>query len=110
MNELSEWRAMWMVVMFDLPVITKKQKTDYRHFHEFLIDDGFTMMQYSVYGRHCATREKADAHLQRVRRSTPPQGEVRVLRVTEAQFARMAIFRDRVPTRAESVPKQLEFW
>jgi len=101
---------MWMVVLFDLPVKTKLDKYRYRRFHDFLTDDGFRMLQYSVYSRHCASREVSQAHAQRVRRATPPRGEVRVLRVTEAQFARMEIFRNSRRERSEPVPLQLEFW
>ncbi len=110
MATISKWRAMWMVVMFDLPVKTKQQKTRYRWFHDFLLDDGFVMMQFSIYGRHCASREKAETHASRVRSRTPVQGEVRILQVTEAQFERMQIFRNSSRKPSERVPQQLELW
>ncbi|MCX6504883.1 MAG: CRISPR-associated endonuclease Cas2 [Actinobacteria bacterium] len=109
-SEISKWRAMWMVVMFDLPVKTKAQKTSYRKFHGFLLNEGFLMMQYSIYGRHCPTREAAEAKSSRVHRSTPHLGQVRILRVTEAQFARMEIIENYAPKESETVPLALEFW
>ena len=109
-TSLSEFRSVWMLVMFDLPVDTKAAKTAYRHFREFLQDDGFSMLQFSIYGRHCATREGADTHAARVRRSLPPEGEVRVLRVTEAQYSRMEIFRKFERRRPEQAPEMLELW
>ena len=110
MAELSEWRAMWMMVMFDLPVKTKLDRHRYTVFHRFLLDDGFQMMQYSIYTRHCASREMSAVHAKRVRTRTPPRGEVRILPITEAQFAKMEIHRNFV--RQQPQPKQLplEFW
>ena len=110
MEPTSRWRSVWMIVMFDLPSTTKTDKANYRHFHDFLLDDGFRMLQYSVYGRHCISREKAESHAHRVKRATPPRGEVRILSVTEAQFGRMEIYRNFVKKNAETTPRQLEFW
>jgi CRISPR-associated protein Cas2 len=110
MPELSRWRVVWLLVMFDLPVKTRTDKTRYRHFHDFLVDDGFQMLQYSVYGRHCASREMALTHSDRVRRKLPRRGRVRVLHVTEAQFAKMQVFEDFTVGEPESPPQPLEFW
>jgi CRISPR-associated protein Cas2 len=101
---------MWVVAMFGLPSVSKTDKTHYRRFNDFLLDDGFSLIQFSVYGRHCATREKAEAHVQRNKTNIPERGEVRILAVTEARFARMEIFRNRRPREAEQPPQQLEFW
>lgn len=101
---------MWMLVMFDLPVKTKNDKREYRLFRGFLLDDGFGQLQYSVYGRHCASREVSETHGKRVHRAIPPRGEVRILRVTEAQFARMEIVRNYAPRPPEPTPLPLEFW
>lgn len=99
-----------MMVMFDLPVQTNVDKTHYRHFHDFLLDDGFLMMQFSVYGRHCASREIAETHQRRVGLAVPPNGQIRVLQVTEAQFGRMTIFENYVVRKPEPAPLALEFW
>lgn len=107
---ISEWRAVWMIVMFDLPVQTKLHKTRYRQFHDFLLDNGFMMLQYSIYGRHCASREKGETHARRVKRATPRQGEVRILTVTEAQFGKMQVFRNFERKKVEQPPLPLEFW
>ena len=83
---------MWIVVLFDLPTDTKKAKKQYSHFRKSLLEDGFSMMQYSVYYRHCASSENADVHLNRIRTIVPPDGEVRVMQFTDKQFARMRSF------------------
>ncbi len=53
---LSAYRFMWVVVMFDLPVDTKKARREYTRFRKKLLRDGFMMLQYSVYARHCASK------------------------------------------------------
>lgn len=96
---LSGYRFMWVVVLFDLPVDTRAARREYRIFRNKLLKNGFQMLQYSVYGRHCASEESARTHIGRVERNVPPDGEVRVLTVTEKQFERMRIFwgKRRVP-------------
>lgn len=100
----------WLIVLFDLPVGTTEHRRAYTDFHGFLQDDGFSRMQYSVYSRHCPTREHADVHAQRVKRRLPNDGEVRILRLTEAQFARMEIYRGKRRAQAPRGPGQLTFF
>jgi CRISPR-associated protein Cas2 len=67
------------------------------------------MMQYSVYMRHCASDENAAVHVSKVKASLPPDGEVRIIRITDKQFGRIQVFygKKRLPT--EQPPAQLEF-
>ena len=60
---LSGYRFMWLVVMFDLPVDTKKARRNYTRFRKQLLRDGFTKMQFSIYTRHCSSQENADVHV-----------------------------------------------
>jgi len=101
---------MWLVVMFDLPTKTNSDKQRYRHFRNLLLDEGFRMLQYSVYARHLATRERTDAKTDRILRNIPYRGEVRLLKVTEAQYSRMQIISNYKRRRPESEPPQLELW
>jgi CRISPR-associated protein Cas2 len=93
--------------MFDLPVDTKQARRNYTLFRKFLLTDGFTLMQFSVYGRHCASEENADVHLKRIERHLPPDGEVRVLAVTDKQFERMRIFWGKIRRSPTLPPGQL---
>ncbi len=77
--KVSGFRAMWLVVLFDLPVRTKPQRKRATEFRKHLLADGFTMMQFSVYMRPCASEEKAATHLERVKKAVPPLGAVRVM-------------------------------
>jgi len=82
---VSGYRLMWVVAMFDLPTDTKNARKAYTHFRKHLLDDGFTMLQYSVYARPCASKENAEVHVQRIERNLPPDGEVRILPITDKQ-------------------------
>ncbi|HMP74165.1 MAG TPA: CRISPR-associated endonuclease Cas2 [Kiritimatiellia bacterium] len=101
---------MWILVMFDLPVDTDKAKRQYVLFRKFLLQDGFTKLQFSVYVRHCASEENMQVHLKRIEAHIPPDGEVRSLWLTEKQFARMRTFLGKRRKPAPSVPQQLEFF
>jgi len=108
--ELSGYRFMWLIVMFDLPVDTKKARRQYTEFRKRLMKDGFVMMQFSVYVRHCASEENADVHTARVDQIVPPDGEVRVLRITDKQYERMRIFWGKRRKPPEKPPAQLELF
>jgi CRISPR-associated protein Cas2 len=101
------FRQMWIITLFDLPVDTKEAKRAYRIFHDLLIDDGFTMMQYSVYARHCPSPDNLEVHEQRVRGFLPDDGEVRIMTMTDSQFERMRIFRGKIRGIPEQAPLQL---
>jgi len=106
----SPYQIMWLVVMFDLPTKTKPERRRYQRFHQFLLKDGFTMMQYSVYMRFCASPENADAHRRRIQANIPPEGEVRILQLTSKQFERMEIFLGKTRVEPEKeVPQLLLF-
>ena len=101
---------MWIIVLFDLPTDTPKAKKQYQVFRSSLLGDGFSMMQYSVYVRHSASRENAHVHLLRIRQTVPPDGEVRVMQFTDQQFARMEVYRGKRRVSTEKAPVQLEMF
>ncbi len=107
---VSGYRFMWLAVMFDLPVDTKKARRAYTQFRNGLIKDGFTRMQYSVYIRHCASQENADVHIQRVQHMVPDDGEVRIITFTDKQFERMRVFWGKRRKPPERMPLQLELF
>ena len=80
---------MRMLVFFDLPVVTKPERRAYTQFRKFLLNDGFDMIQFSVYGRILNGRDAEEKHMKRVINNLPPEGSVRVLTVTEKQFGSM---------------------
>jgi CRISPR-associated protein Cas2 len=101
---------MWVVAMFDLPVDTKAARKEYTLFVKNLKRDGFTRVQYSIYARHSSSKENAEAHLGRVKGFLPPDGEVRVLTITDKQFERMSVFWGKTRKVPEKPPCQLELF
>lgn len=85
------YKIMRVVALFDLPTGTKAERRAATQFRKFLLDDGFDMLQYSVYTRICANRDAAEKHTLRVKRNAPSVGSVRVLYLTEHQFTNMHI-------------------
>jgi len=69
---VNGYRCMWVLAMFDLPTDTKRARREYTLFRKRLLKDGFTMMQYSVYARHCPSKENAEVHVRRIEGTTPP--------------------------------------
>lgn len=82
---------MRVLVFFDLPVVSKANRRAYTLFRRFLLNDGYDMIQYSVYGRILNGRDAAEKHMMRLIANLPPEGSVRVLTVTEKQFASMKL-------------------
>jgi len=107
---VSGYRCMWVVAMFDLPVDTKAARRHYALFRKALLQDGFAMMQFSVYIRHCASEENADVHIQRIQIALPPDGEVRIISITDKQFERMRVFWGKRRTAPEQPPAQMELF
>lgn len=83
---LNAYRIMWLFVFFDLPVSTKKEMKAAALFRKNLEKDGFSMMQFSVYIRHCGSRESMDVHIKRVKSLLPETGKVSILSVTDKQY------------------------
>lgn len=82
---------MRMVVFFDLPVVTREDRRNYAQFRRFLLNDGYDMIQLSVYGRILNGNDALEKHMKRLVANLPPAGSVRVLTVTEKQFASMRL-------------------
>ncbi|SFV87988.1 CRISPR-associated protein Cas2 [hydrothermal vent metagenome] len=103
-------QTMWVIVLFDLPTESKRMRKDYTHFRKFLLEDGFTMMQYSVYMRHSSSEENAQVHTRKVKLCLPPDGEVRIIKITDKQFGRIEVFYGKKRQSIEQAPEQLSFF
>lgn len=101
---------MWVICMFDLPTDTKAARRAYHDFRETLLNDGFMMLQFSVYGRHCPSEENAAVHEKRIKGALPEDGEVRVLKITDKQFERMTIYYGKMRKATEKAPEQISFF
>ncbi|HHT22103.1 MAG TPA: CRISPR-associated endonuclease Cas2 [Bacteroidales bacterium] len=110
MERFSEYRIMWVFVFFDLPTETKKDRKIYADFRKKLIENGFTMFQFSIYLRHCASRENADVHIKRVKSYLPPAGQVGILCITDKQFGNMELFVGKKEKEVKTPYQQLELF
>jgi CRISPR-associated protein Cas2 len=110
MERLSEYRIMWVLVLFDLPTETKKEKKAYTDFRKKLQQDGFTMFQFSIYLRHCASKENAGVHIKRVKSLLPEKGHVGILCITDKQFGTMELFYGKKEKTVDTPYQQLELF
>jgi CRISPR-associated protein Cas2 len=101
---------MWLFVFFDLPTTTAKERKIYAKFRKGLQKDGFTMMQYSVYTRHCASYESAEVHIKRVKAMVPAKGHVSILRITDKQYEHIINFWGKKTEPLKEAPSQLEMF
>lgn len=82
---------MRILVMFDLPVVEKAERKIATKFRKYLLDEGYVMMQYSVYYRICNGYDMAKKYIQLLEKSVPQKGSVRALVLTEKQFSEMKL-------------------
>ena len=80
------------IVMFDLPVITDTQKRIATKFRNFLLDNGYIMMQFSVYSRICKNNDDLLKHVNRIKINAPKSGNIRMIQITENQYNNMIMF------------------
>ena len=109
-ERLNQYRVMWIMLFFDLPTETKKDKKHYRNFSKALEKDGFTRFQYSVYIRHCPSPQNAAVHIRRVQAFLPPNGHISMFTITDKQFGSMANFQGKKKEKMPNTPQQLELF
>ncbi len=90
------YRIMRLMVMFDLPTETSKQRKQYRQFRKKLINEGFIMIQYSVYVRVCTTKSAAEFLEKRIKDFLPDEGIIQSLVLTEKQYSDMHFLRGKI--------------
>ena len=109
-DRFSEYRVMWVLVLFDLPTETKKDRKAADTFRKNLQKDGFTMFQFSIYIRHCASVENAEVHIKRVKSFLPEYGHVGILCITDKQFGQIELYFGKKPQVANAPEQQLELF
>lgn len=101
---------MWVMVLFDLPTDTRKDRRNAALFRKRLVKDGFSMFQFSIYLRHCASRENAQVHIKRTKMNLPPKGHVGIMTITDKQFGMMELFHGVKEANKPEVTQQLELF
>src|SRR6201994_3110981 len=110
--DTEKFKMGWLVVAFDLPVVEKEQRKAATDFRQYLLDDGYTMMQFSVYTRACVSFARQETHLERLKKNLPPEGTVRAIYVTRAQWERSHVIQGSPAAEAEpeDLPEQIQLW
>jgi len=108
----NHYKMGWLMVAFDLPVKTKEERKRATNFRQFLLDDGFQMIQFSVYARPCVTFARQETHLRRIRLAVPNEGAIRAIYITKAQWEKAFIIHGKpaVEVSAEQMPEQIQLW
>ncbi|MCF8225397.1 MAG: CRISPR-associated endonuclease Cas2 [Bacteroidales bacterium] len=109
-TRLNAYHIMWLFVFFDLPVTTKKERKSATRFRKSLLTDGFNMMQFSVYNRHCASKESAEVHTKRVEKFMPEKGHISILAVTDKQYGNIVNVWGKKSKPLQEGPRQLEMF
>ena len=104
---LSGYRLMWVMVMFDLPVVEDEDRKAASKFRLFLEKQGFGMCQFSVYAKYCGPREKLNSIVRLVDENIPEKGKVNILSFTDKQFGSIVFLENRKRKNAKENPDQL---
>lgn len=102
----GKYRSVWLFAMFDLPVTTAVKRRRYAQFRKLLLKSGFGKLQFSVYARYYATEESSEPARKLIREHLPPEGQVRLLMVTDGQFGKQQVFHGKKSAHAEAAPAQ----
>nr|WP_054557347.1 CRISPR-associated endonuclease Cas2 [Croceitalea dokdonensis] len=109
-SRLNQYRSMWVLVLFDLPTETRKDRKAATRFRKNLLDDGFNMFQFSIYLRFCASRENAAVHIKRTKMNLPKHGKVCIMQITDKQFGMIELFHGQKEVAPETPSQQLELF
>jgi CRISPR-associated protein Cas2 len=109
-ERFNAYRTMWVMVLFDLPTETKKDRRIATKFRKNLLDSGFIMFQFSIYMRFCQSMENAEMHTKRVKNNLPEKGKIGIFAITDKQFGRMELFYGTAKETPQDAPQQLELF
>jgi CRISPR-associated protein Cas2 len=105
----------WILAMFDLPVLTKQERKVATRFRNDLLEEGFLMIQFSVYARPCVSFEQLNKHVGNIRKLVPEAGNVRLLFITDEQWGKSVTvlgpdYDQGKRSNNAKMPNQVEFW
>ena len=111
----SPFRMGWILTMFDLPVMTDKERKAATRFRNDLLDNGYLMIQFSVYARPCVTFEQMEGHIARMKALIPTAGNVRLMFMTDEQWKKSFTvigenYKQDNRAKDATIPQQVDFW
>ncbi len=109
-ERLNAYRIMWVFIFFDLPTETASERKIAAKFRKEIMADGFAMFQFSIYLRHCPSRENAEVHIKRVKKFLPDKGLIGILNITDKQFSDMELFQGKKMSEKQEPTQQLQMF
>lgn len=109
-TSLSGYRIMWMMVMFDLPVVSAEERMAANKFRLKLLDMGFLRCQLSVYMRFCTSGEQVLTYCRRVEAALPDGGQVNIIQLTDKQYERIISFYCGMAQPSKKTPEQFDIF
>ena len=97
---------MWMLVLFDLPVLEPEERKEATKFRNFLLDCGFQMVQFSVYTRLLSGKDSAIKHTKQIEQHLPENGKVEIICITDKQYENIISFDSSKKTTKKSIIEQ----
>lgn len=108
---INGWRVMWVIAVYDCPMIEREERRDYALFRKSLLQENFVQLQNSLYVRHFPTMAVAEATIQRLRAGIPAGAQVAFFLVTDKQYGMTREFFGPKPTRKKpDLPEQIELF
>ena len=101
---------MWMMVMFDLPTETAAERKSASKFRKFLLNEGFEMVQLSVYVQFVGTYENSQKFIRAIQKNNPAYGDVNILFFTDKQYSNIIHIQNRVSKKLKNKPEQFELF
>ncbi|MCR4822444.1 MAG: CRISPR-associated endonuclease Cas2 [Treponema sp.] len=101
---LNRYELMWMIVLFDLPVVEKEERKEAGQFRNFLLDNGFAMIQYSIYTKLFSGKDACEKYYKLIRENLPAEGKVDIITITDKQYENIISFKS-----AEKIKKKQSF-
>ncbi len=101
---------MWIMVMFDLPVVSPAERKAATSFRNSLLDMGFEMAQYSVYLRFCTSQSQVNSYCAKIQAELPTDGKVNIVQFTDKQYERIIVFRGGQTASKKMSPNQFDLF
>jgi CRISPR-associated protein Cas2 len=98
---------MWLFVLFDLPVVGKKEQKDASEFRNFLLNNGFSMAQYSIYTKVFSGKDACAKYYNLIERNLPSKGKIDIITITDKQYENIKSFMGKTPNPRKNSSKQL---
>ena len=106
---LNRYELMWMIVLFDLPVIEKKEQKEAAQFRKFLLDHGFGMIQYSIYTKLFSGKDACEKYYKMIQQNLPCEGKVDIITITDKQYGNIISYSaaEKIEKKQPEQPEQL---